>query len=153
MSKKVTANDAQLIMQLYELRREAEMRKARSWYVGEFWPQSADDFIKIALGMGSQENAWMRQVTSYWSMAAAFALSGAINSELFLQPSISGEMMFVFAKVQPYIKEIRKKLNDPHSFENIEKVITGSRFGRERLKLTLERIKMLHEKRMAAKAS
>jgi hypothetical protein len=54
MPKKATAADAQLIMQLYDLRREAEMRKARNWVVGEFWPQSADDFIKVARAFGTQ---------------------------------------------------------------------------------------------------
>ena len=68
MAKKPTAADAQLILQLYELRREAEMRKARSWWLGEFWPQSADDVVKVAWAMGSQENNWLRQAvdTGAW---------------------------------------------------------------------------------------
>jgi len=70
MAKKPTAADAQLILQLYDLRREAEMRKARSWWLGEFWPQSADDVVKVAWAMGTQENNWLRQVGGYWSMAA-----------------------------------------------------------------------------------
>jgi hypothetical protein len=69
MSKKATASDAQIVMHLYDLRREAEMRKARSWWLGEFWPQSADDFMKVAGAMGTQENNWLRQVGGYWSMA------------------------------------------------------------------------------------
>ena len=140
MSKKATATDAQLIMQLYDLRREAEMRKARSWWVNEFWPQSADDFMKVGGAMGSQENNWLRQVGGYWSMAAAFVLQGALSEELFIQPAVSGEMFLVFGKVHPFLKELREKTGDPHMFENIEKVITGSKFGRERLKLTLKRL-------------
>jgi hypothetical protein len=153
MSKKPTATDAQLIMQLYDLRREAEMRKARSWWLSEFWPQSADDVIKIAWAMGTQENNWLRQVGGYWSMAAAFVLSGALSEELFIQPAVSGEMVFIFAKVQPFLKELREKMGDPQMFANIEKVITGSKFGRERLKLTLKRVETLREKRGLAKAS
>jgi hypothetical protein len=153
MSKKPTAADAQLIMQLYDLRREAEMRKARSWWLGEFWPQSADDFMKIAGAMGSQENNWLRQVGGYWSMAASFVLHGALSEELFIQPAVSGEMVFVFAKVQPFLKELREKSGDPQLFGNIEKVITGSKFGRERLKLTLKRVETMREKRTLAKAS
>ena len=76
MSKKPTAADAQLILQLYDLRREAEMRKARNWWVGEFFPQSADDFMKVVWAMGTQENNWLRQVGGYWSMAASFVLQG-----------------------------------------------------------------------------
>ena len=153
MPKKPTATDAQLIMQLYDLRREAEIRKARSWWLGEFWPQSADDFMKIAGAMGSQENNWLRQVSGYWSMAASFVLHGALSEELFLQPAVSGEMVVVFAKVQPFLKELREKSGDPQTFGNIEKVITGSKFGRERLKLTLKRVEAMREKRALAKAS
>jgi hypothetical protein len=153
MSKKATATDAQLIMQLYDLRREGEMRKARAWWLTEFWPQSADDFIKVSGAMGSQENNWLRQVGGYWSMAAAFVLQGALNENLFIQPAVSGEMVFVFAKVQPFLKELREKMGDPNMFGNIEKVIMGSKFGRDRLKFTLKRVAMLREKRTAAKAS
>jgi hypothetical protein len=153
MSKKATATDAQLVMQLYDLRREPEMRKARHWWVAEFWPQNADDVLKVAWAMGSQENNWLRQVGGYWSMATAFVLQGALNEELFIQPAVSGEMFFVFAKVQPFLKDLREKMGDPQMFGNIEKVITGSRFGRERLKLTLKRIETLREKRGLAKAS
>ena len=153
MSKKATATDAQLIMQLYDLRREAEMRKARSWWLGEFWPQSADDFLKVVGAMGAQENNWLRQVAGYWSMAASFVLQGALNEDLFLQPAVSGEMYFVFAKVQPFLKELREKMGDPQMFGNIEQVITGSKFGRERLKFTLKRVEMMREKRAMAKAS
>jgi len=154
MSKKPTAADAQLILQLYDLRREAEMRKARNWWLGEFWPQSTDDFLKIQGAMGSQENNWLRQVGGYWSMAASFVLHGALNEEMFIQPAVSGEMVFIFAKVQPFLKELREKNGDPQMFANIEKVIMNSRFGRERLKLTLKRVATLREKKAAtAKAS
>jgi hypothetical protein len=153
MSKKATATDAQLIMQLYDLRREPEMRKARHWWVAEFWPQSVDDILKVSGALGSQENNWLRQVGGYWSMAAAFVLQGALNEELFIQPAVSGEMMFVYAKVQPFLKELREKMGDPNMFGNIEKVIMGSKFGRDRLKFTLKRLEMMREKRTAAKAS
>jgi hypothetical protein len=152
MSKKATVADAQLVMQLYDLRREAEMRKARNWWVAEFWPQNADDFLKISWAMGSQGNNWLRQVAGYWSMATSFVLQGALNEELFIQPAVSGEMFFVFAKVQPFLKELREKSGDPQLFGNIERVIMGSKFGRERLKLTLKRLETLREKK-AAKAS
>ena len=148
MSKKATTADAQLILQLYDLRREPEMRKARSWWIGEFWPQNADDFSKVAGNTGSQENNWLRQVGGYWSMAASFVLQGVLNEELFLQPAVSGEMYFLLAKVHPFLKELREKMEDPHLFGNIEKVITGSKFGRERLKLTLKRVEMLRQKRV-----
>jgi hypothetical protein len=153
MSKKATAADAQLVLQLYDLRREAEMRKARHWWVNGFWPESADDFMKIGGAMGSQENNWLRQVSGYWSMAAAIVLQGALSEELFIQPAVSGEMFLVFGKVHPFLKELREKMGDPHVFENVEKVITGSKFGRDRLKFTLKRLQTMREKRAAGKAS
>jgi hypothetical protein len=109
--------------------------------------------MKVSTAMGSQENNWLRQVGGYWSMAASFVLQGALNEDLFLQPAVSGEMYFVFAKVHPFLKELREKIGDPHMFGNIEKVITGSKFGRERLKFTLKRLEIMREKRAMAKAS
>ena len=147
MAKKPTAADAHLILKLYDLRREPEMRKARSWWLNEFWPENADDFATVAGAMGTQENNWLRQVGGYWSMAASFVLQGALSEELFIQPAVSGEMYFLFAKVHPFLKELREKMGDPHLFGNIEKVITKSKFGRGRLKFTLKRVEALREKR------
>ena len=65
MAKKATVADAQLIAQLYDLRREAEMRKARHWWGADFFPQNADDFLKVAWAMGTPENNWIRQVGGY----------------------------------------------------------------------------------------
>jgi len=153
MAKKPTPMDAQLILHLYDLRREPEMRKARHWWLTQFWPASADDFLQIAGNLGSQENNWLRQVGSYWSMAASLALNGALNADLFLQPANSGEMYFLLAKIHPFLKDIREKLNDPEVFGNIEKAINSTKYGRERLKWTLKRVEALREKRAAAKAS
>jgi len=66
MAKKATVADAQLIAQLYDLRREPEMRKARNWWGADFFPQSADDILKVAWAMNTQENNWLRQVAGYW---------------------------------------------------------------------------------------
>jgi hypothetical protein len=151
-AKKATSADAQVIMRLYDLRREPEMRKARNWWFTDFWPNSADDFIKVAMAMGTQENNWLRQVGGYWGMAASFVLSGAVNQDLFLQPAVSGEMFFVFAKIRPFLSELRQKLDDPHVFANVEKVINSTKFGRDRLEFTLKRIAMAKE-RMAARKS
>ncbi len=133
MAKQATTHDANLILKLYDLRREAEMRKARNWYMIEFWPQCADDILKVANAFPSQENAWMRQVGGYWDMVAALVLHGALNEDLFLQPGICGEMFFIFAKVHPFLKEVREKMNNPEIFVNIEKVATRSKLARNRL--------------------
>jgi hypothetical protein len=150
MAKKPTAADAHLILKLYDLRRESEMRKARSWWMAEFWPQNAEDFLKVSGNMGSQENNWLRQVGGYWSMAASFVLQGALNEELFIQPAVSGEMYFLLAKVHPFLKDLREKLDDPHFFGNIEKLIMNSKFGRDRFKFTLKRVEMIRQKRKSS---
>ena len=94
MAKKATATDAQLILQLYDLRREAEMRKARNWWFVSFWPRNADDFMKIAFAPGSQENNWLRQVSGYWSMAASFVLQGCVECGII--PAAGGERRNVY---------------------------------------------------------
>ena len=146
MPKKPSASDAQLILQLYDLRREAEMRKARHWWLTQFWPRNADDFMNVAMALGSQENNWLRQVGGYWGIAASLVLQGALNEELFLRPAFSGEMFFMFAKVQPFLKELREKLGDPEAFGDIEKAITRTKWGRDRLKFILTRVETARER-------
>ena len=136
MPKKPTAADAQLIMQLYDLRREAEMRKARSWYAG-WWPASTDDVLQVLNAFGAPENAWFRQVNGYWDMAASFVLRGALNEELFFDNG--GEMWFTFAKLAPFIKEVRQKANIPQGFTRVEKVATRTKDGRDRLAMMAKR--------------
>lgn len=140
MAKKATPHDAQVVMQLYDLRREPEMRKARAWYTAEFWPANADEFLKVANAFPGQENAWMRQVNGYWDMATAMVLAGAVNEELFLQPGVSGELFFIFAKFYPFLKEIRQKMDNPDAYSNIEKVATGSKTARKRLERFMKNI-------------
>jgi len=152
MASKSGPKDAQLILQLYDLRREAEMRKARNWWLTEFWPRNADDFVNVVSNMGAQENNWLRQVAGYWGMAASFVLQGALSEDLFLRPAVSGEMFVMFAKVQPFLEELRKKLGDPEAFRDVEQVVTRTRWGRERLKFILKRMELWREK-MASKAA
>jgi hypothetical protein len=152
MSITPTTADAELIMKLYDLRREAEIRKARNWWIG-FWPESADDILKIATALGSQENAWLRQVGGYWEMAASFVLHGTLNRDLFLEPSFSGEMFVIFGKVEPFVKELREKMQNPAIFGNVEKLIATSEGAPERLKQTQERLAMFRKAAQSARAA
>jgi hypothetical protein len=151
MARKPTADDARLILELYDLRREAEMRKARNWWLVTFWPQTADEFIKIASNLETQENNWLRQVGGYWDMAAAMVLHGAIHPDLFLEGGVSGEMFFIYAKIQPILKDLRETMQSPGLFSNVEKVIMGSKAGRERLKTVTARVEA--RRKAMAKAS
>jgi len=136
MSKKPTAEDAQIIMRLYDLRRETEMRKARHWYAG-WWPARADDILQVLNDFGTQENAWFRQVNGYWDMAASFVLRGVLNEELFFDSC--AEMWFIFAKLQPFLKEVRQKANIPKGFTRVETIATRTKDGRDRLQMMLKR--------------
>jgi len=146
MPKKPSATDAQLILQLYDLRREPEMRKARHWWLADFSPRNADDFMKVASALGTPENNWLRQVGGYWGMAAAFVLQGVLSEELFLRPSMSGEMFVLFAKVRPFLKELREKIGDPEAFGDIEKVIMHTKWGRDRLQFIEKRVAAWRER-------
>ena len=152
MSEKATATDAELILKLYDMRREAEMRKARNWFLS-FWPESVDDYLKVGMAMGTQENAWLRQVTSYWEMVGSLVLHGAVNRELFLEPSISAEMFVVFCKIQPFLKDLREKMGSPTAFSNIEKVVMSTKETTERFKAMQERMAQFRKMAQTAKAS
>jgi hypothetical protein len=140
-------------LQLYDLRREAEMRKARTWWANEFFPQSADDFLKVAGAFGTQENAWLRQVSGYWGIVSSFVLSGVLNEELFLQPGFSGELFVMYSKIHPFIKDLREKLNDPEVFLNVEKAVTRTKWGRNRLQFMMKRVETMRQKIAERKAS
>ena len=149
MAKKPTVADAELILNLYDLRREAEMRKARHWWAMDFFPQNADDFLKVAWAMGTQENNWLRQVGGYWGIVTSFVLAGVLNEELFLQPGFSGELFIIYAKIHPFVKDLRVKLNDPEAFLNLEKAVTRTKWGRNRLQFMMKRVETMREKRKA----
>src|ERR1700693_4461903 len=86
MTKKPTAEDARLILELYNLRREPAMRKARQWWLTTLWPENADDFMKWAMAFGSEENNWLRQVGSYWGIATSFVLNGVVIEPVLFDP-------------------------------------------------------------------
>jgi hypothetical protein len=153
MSRKPTAADAQLILQLYDLRREAELRKARNWWLVTFWPNTAEDFIKVASAIGTQENAWFRQVSGYWDMASSLVIHGTLHPDLFVEGGFSSEMFFIFAKIQPLLKEIREKMQSPGLFRNVETVIMSSKPARERLKMISGRVALRRKAMAEAKAN
>ena len=102
-----TPADAEIILRLYELRTEALMRQARAWITGEFWPATADEYFAVALNPADPHNAWLRQVLTYWEMAAAMVLHGAVSAELFVDCNAEG--FFLLAKFSPIIEAIREK--------------------------------------------
>ena len=102
-----TPADAEIILKLYELRRETVLRQARAWVGGEFWPTTADEYFAVASNNADPHNAFVRQVISYWEMAAAMVLHGAVSAELFVD--CNGEGFFLLAKFAPILEEVRKR--------------------------------------------
>jgi hypothetical protein len=131
---KATAADAQLILKLYDLRREAELRKARNWWTTTFWPQTADDFMKISAAMGTPENNWMRQVLGYWGVASSLVNHGALNRDMFLEPSFCGEIVFIYLKLKPFLKELREKMKNQEFLASIESLLMSTKKSREFVK-------------------
>jgi hypothetical protein len=113
-----TYDDANLLLKLYELRREEKMREARAWFVSHFKPKSVEEMMKLC-PPGSAESARMRQVITYWDMAASFVSMGVLNPEMFF--SNNRECLLVWLRVRPYLKELREKYADAHYFEHLEK--------------------------------
>jgi len=102
-----TPADAEIVLKLYELRREEVMRKARAWVIGEFWPESADEYFNLAMNPADPHSAYVRQVVTYWEMAAAMVLHGAVSAELFVDCNAEG--FFLLAKFAPIIGGIRER--------------------------------------------
>jgi hypothetical protein len=127
-----TAADAQLILQLYDLRREAEMRKARKYCDNEFWPENYQEFHAILMAWDTQEHTWLHQVLAYWDMAASLVLRGALNPDLFADNS--HQMYFLYAKLKPFLQPARKEMEAPEYLANISKLVESTAESRERLR-------------------
>jgi hypothetical protein len=102
-----TPADAEIVLKLYELRTEALMRQARAWVIGEFWPATADEYFAVASNPADPHNPFLRQVLTYWEMAAAMVVHGAVSAELFVDCNAEG--FFLLAKFAPILDAIREK--------------------------------------------
>lgn len=142
--KKPTVADAQLILQLYEIRREPEMRKAREWCTQKFLPASRDEVMKLAFAMGTDENRYLRQFLTYYEMVGSFVNRGVLNRDL-VEDSV-GEHINVYVKLKPYLKDLREATGFPEFMQHIEKLIERSPNGRRRMAVMEKRI----AERMAA---
>ena len=127
---KSAIQQAELLLHLYELRRETVMRQARSYVGGPFQPRSADDLID-SIRKGDQNTAYILQVFGYWDMLCAFVLHGALTEGLVYDTC--QEMYFQWAKIQPFIKDFRNEMKLPEWMQSIEKVVDGSPKGRRRI--------------------
>ncbi len=111
--------DAELLLRLYDLRREAKLRAARDWFMREFQASSNEELEKRFLDR-PEESAFFRMVISYWEMAASFITSGVLNRELFFQSG--GEMLFVWERIRHLVPQARDKYRNPAMYSNLETV-------------------------------
>ena len=132
------ADDARLILELYDLRREAVMRQSRDDLFTKFHPASFED-VAAVLKRDHPLNTAYRMVSSYWEMAAGFAKHGALNLALFAENC--GEGLFLFAKVQPHLERLRQ--NAPTAYVNMEWVVQQSPEARRRLENVQQRLKAM----------
>jgi len=130
---------------LYELRRETVMREARNFVGGEFLPQTDDDLVTIVT-KGGKETGFVLQVYGYWDMVCAFVLHGMLSERLVYDTC--QEMYFQYAKIQPYVRGFRKKLNLPEWMQSIEKVVEGSAKGRKRLAAMQESLENMRRQKL-----
>lgn len=124
-----TPADAEIILKLYKLRTEGLMRQARAWITGDFWPNTPEEFFAVALNPADPHNAHFRQVTSYWEMAAAMVLHGAVSADLFVD--CNGEGFFILAKFAHILDAIRERM--PHFMNKTSEMVNrfsaaGSRY-------------------------
>ena len=109
--------DAELLLRLYDLRREAKLRQGREWVIGKFQAKSFDDYLAQA-PPGSDENALFRMTVSYWEMAASLVNHGLIKEDLFFENT--GEFWIIWEKVRNVAPTMREKNKNPTSWKNLE---------------------------------
>jgi hypothetical protein len=119
MAQQATYDDANLLLRLYDLRREPKMREARAWFVANFKPKSMEELQTLAPA-GTENNARMRMVATYWDMAASFITAGVLNSDLFFQNN--RELLLVALRMTPVLPAIRAAYKDPTFLKNLETV-------------------------------
>lgn len=139
MSEKTES--ANLILKLYELRRDPVMREARNWFA-RFDPQSANDVMQAVMG---EHSAHFRMVASYWDMAASFVNHAAIDREMF--NDANAEHVFVFSKIEPFVDELRQIIGSPNAWKNLEQVVMQMPDAKERLAAMRERSKRMAQMR------
>ena len=125
----VTHDQANLLLRLYELRREPRLREAREWYFNHFKPASVEDAMKIC-PPGSNENSLMRMVTSYWDMAASMVNRGLIDEDFFFENT--GEQWLVWERVKPLVPAMRAMFKNPNYHRNLEEHVNRFDAWREK---------------------
>ena len=109
--------DAELLLRLYDLRREEKLRRAREWMIGKFQADSVEDLGR-QLPPGSEESAFFRMTVSYWDMAASLVNHGLLKEELFFENT--AEFWLIWEKVRHLAPAIREARKNPLAWKSLE---------------------------------
>src|ERR1044072_2443350 len=139
-------NDALAILKLYEIRSEPVMRQARAWFMSEVKPQSGLEILGL-LQSGEQQSAFYRMVSSHWEVASALVNNGGIDEKMFLEANT--EHLVVFAKLQPFIAEMRETIGEPDYLSQLERLVMKA----ENVEKKLENRRRLIERWAQAKSA
>jgi len=141
MAKEVPDHhDAEIVMKLYDLRRESVMREART-KMGQFLPRNWEEFLAVTQTT-HPANAAFRQVSSYWEMAYGFARHHIVNADFLVENTTEG--LFLYAKVLPFLDRFRKEVS-PTAFRNSEWITTQCETGKQRLEMVQGRVRKMLE--------
>jgi hypothetical protein len=114
------SQDALVILKLYEIRSEALMRAARAWFFSEFNPQSGREIVALMVS-GEKQSAYYRMVSSHWEVSAALVNNNGVDEQMFL--AANSEHLVVFAKLQPFLQEIRETIGEPDYLGHLEQLV------------------------------
>jgi hypothetical protein len=128
MMGEVTHEQVNLMLHLYEMRREPRMREARDWYFSKFHPATLEDMSKYP--MTSPESASMRMVISYWEMVASIVNRGLIDEDFFFENT--GEQWMVWERIRAFVPAMRERSKNPHQYGNLEKHVNRLEAWREK---------------------
>jgi hypothetical protein len=124
-----TYDDANLLLRLYEVRREEKLRRARQWFVFEFeptpWREIRDQYFT-----GEEQDNFIRMVGTYWDMVCAFVKQGVLNKDLFY--TTNSEHLTVWSKIKPWVEDARRDRNNPFMYRNLEEVAEDTLQWRQR---------------------
>jgi hypothetical protein len=139
-------HDADLVLRLYELRRETVMRESRDAINTQFWPRTFDDVLAVTK-RDHHLNRPFRQVSTYWEMVYGMVKHGIVNPEYFLETN--GEGFFLFAKILPHLEAYRREVS-ALAFRNAEWAALRGPPGRELFETIQARVRKLAEARLAS---
>ena len=136
-------HDAELVLRVYELRREPVMRQARHELLSTFWPKTYDEVVAVTRATSPLNTAY-RQVGSYWEMVYGMVRHQIVHADYFLESN--GEGLFLFARVAPYVERFRAEVS-PVAFRNAEWVSRETDTGRRFFEVFTARVKKALETR------